>query len=414
MHDPHDRSRGQLTWEDAADALEAALAPVITDAAAHAASHSGSSTRTRCGSTSASSTRSRDVIDLARRLDIGVCVETNACWAERGLGATIADGVDTFRIVQVSDFAIGTLSTPNRLVPGDGDIPLERILGQVLEAGYEGCFDLELIGPRIDEEGYEAACTRSVSALGDSCSRGSAPDRHVNPWQAREPVRAVVPRALRGGSHGDRRALELGRPPPRTSPGRPRRRRRTDEELHDPRGASGRVVVASTSRCSTNPDLPCRAAQGRPDEPPSQPALGLVLHVELPHDDRAPGATDEAWPVGREVRGDVRHAQLVEHAHRRSVVVDLAAIGTSTGKRLDVEEHAEALGAQRVDTRRRSRLALVTWRRPRVTPVLLLPRDWSPRRSLPLAPQLTPAMSPWRDDDHKKLPPSTMKVWPVR
>ena len=87
-----------------------------------------------------------DVVDLARRLGIGVCVETNACWAERGLARTIAAGVDTFRVVQVSDFAIGTLSTPNRLVPGDGDIPLERILGQILAAGYVGAFDLELIG----------------------------------------------------------------------------------------------------------------------------------------------------------------------------------------------------------------------------------------------------------------------------
>jgi sugar phosphate isomerase/epimerase len=66
----------------------------------------------------------------------------------------------------VSDFAIGTLSTPNRLVPGDGDIPLERVLGQILAAGYRGCFDLELIGPRIDDEGYESACTRAVANLG--------------------------------------------------------------------------------------------------------------------------------------------------------------------------------------------------------------------------------------------------------
>src|SRR6185295_13032284 len=108
----------------------------------------------------------RDVVDLARRMGIGVCVETNACWAERALDETIRTSVDTFRIVQVSDFAIGTLSTPNRLVPGDGDIPLERILGQVLAAGYDGCFDLELIGPRIDEEGYESSCTRAVDALG--------------------------------------------------------------------------------------------------------------------------------------------------------------------------------------------------------------------------------------------------------
>ncbi len=156
---------GQLAWEDAADALQTALAPVIADADARGLpfglEHTNS-LRVDVGFVHSLA----DVVDLARRLGIGVCVETNACWAERGLSQTIASGVDTFRVVQVSDFAIGTLSTPNRLVPGDGDIPLARILGQILSAGYAGCFDLELIGPRIDDEGYEAASTRAVAALG--------------------------------------------------------------------------------------------------------------------------------------------------------------------------------------------------------------------------------------------------------
>ena len=63
--------------------------------------------------------------------------------------------------LQVSDFAVGTLSTPNRLVPGDGDIPLRRIVDQLLDAGYEGVFDLELVGPKIEEEGYRGAIARS-------------------------------------------------------------------------------------------------------------------------------------------------------------------------------------------------------------------------------------------------------------
>lgn len=161
---------GQLSWEDAADALEQALTPVIADAHARGVPFGLEHTNSLRVDVGFVHTLA-DVVDLARRLGIGVCVETNACWAERGLGTTIEDGVDTFRIVQVSDFRIGTLSTPNRLVPGDGDIPLERILGQVLAAGYPGCFDLELIGPRIDEEGYDAACRRAVAALGDLLER---------------------------------------------------------------------------------------------------------------------------------------------------------------------------------------------------------------------------------------------------
>ncbi len=105
-----------------------------------------------------------DAVDLARRLDIGVCVEIERVLGRARPRATIRAGVDTFRLVQVSDFAVGTLSTPNRLVPGDGDIPLARILGQVLAAGYAGCFDLELIGPRDRRRGLRGGVPRAVAA----------------------------------------------------------------------------------------------------------------------------------------------------------------------------------------------------------------------------------------------------------
>jgi sugar phosphate isomerase/epimerase len=155
---------GPLLWEDAADALEAALAPVLPEARSRgvpfAIEHTNS-LRVDIGFVHTLA----DAIDLARRLDTGVCMEINACWAERGLAGTVTAGADRLRLVQVSDFAVGTLSTPNRLVPGDGDIPLERILGHVLDTGYHGCFDLELIGPRIDDEGYDSACRRSIDRL---------------------------------------------------------------------------------------------------------------------------------------------------------------------------------------------------------------------------------------------------------
>ena len=156
---------GSLSWEDAADALASALGPVLDDARARGIPFGLEHTNSLRVDVGFVHTL-RDVVDLARRLDIGVCVELNACWAERRLGETFRDSVDTFRIVQVSDFAVGTLSTPNRLVPGDGDIPLGRLLGQLVAAGYPGVFDLELIGPRIDEEGYAAASRRAVERLG--------------------------------------------------------------------------------------------------------------------------------------------------------------------------------------------------------------------------------------------------------
>ena len=155
---------GGLTWEDAADAFADAAGPVLDEARARglpvAIEHTNS-LRPDIGFLHTL----RDAIDVATALDVGVCMETNACWGERALGDTIEAGIDRIRLVQVSDFVVGTLSTPDRAVPGDGDIPFRRILRQVLDAGYEGTFDLELIGPRIEEEGYTSAIPRAVDAL---------------------------------------------------------------------------------------------------------------------------------------------------------------------------------------------------------------------------------------------------------
>ncbi|MEZ5205923.1 MAG: hypothetical protein R2690_02820 [Acidimicrobiales bacterium] len=40
-------------------------------------------------------------------------------------------------------------------------------MGQLLDAGYDGRFELELRGPHIDEEGYASAIERSLAALAD-------------------------------------------------------------------------------------------------------------------------------------------------------------------------------------------------------------------------------------------------------
>jgi sugar phosphate isomerase/epimerase len=108
--------------------------------------------------------RLRDAVDVAREVGIGVVMETNACWFERALETTIAESVDLIGLVQVSDASGVSLSTPDRLVPGDGVIPLSNILGQLLSAGYQGFFELEYAGPKIEEEGYAQALTRALAS----------------------------------------------------------------------------------------------------------------------------------------------------------------------------------------------------------------------------------------------------------
>jgi len=154
-----------LSWEAAADALEAAIAPVVAEARSRGGLLAVENTNSLRLDISFATTL-RDTCDLARRLGIGVCMEVNYAFAERGLAETIRRNVDLLRIVQVNDFVVGTLQTPDRAVPGDGDIPLGRVVGLLLDAGYGGPFELEIVGPRIEAEGYASAVRRGLDHVG--------------------------------------------------------------------------------------------------------------------------------------------------------------------------------------------------------------------------------------------------------
>jgi sugar phosphate isomerase/epimerase len=109
----------------------------------------------------------RDTVALAELAGIGVCIDLPSCWTEAGLQQSIERAMPRCHLVQLSDYVCGDRAVPARAVPGDGDMPLERLLGWLLAAGYRGAFDLELLGPRIDAEGHLAATGRAAAAVGD-------------------------------------------------------------------------------------------------------------------------------------------------------------------------------------------------------------------------------------------------------
>src|SRR3546814_13241462 len=97
---------------------------------------------------------------------LGVCIDLFCGWSEAGLRATIERAIPRYGIVQVSDYVYGDRAMPCRAVPGDGAIPIRTMLEWMLGAGYEGAFDLELLGPRIEREGRVAAVARAADVLG--------------------------------------------------------------------------------------------------------------------------------------------------------------------------------------------------------------------------------------------------------
>jgi sugar phosphate isomerase/epimerase len=156
---------GSLTWEEAAEAFRTAIAPCVLQAKEAGIALMVENSPAAYADTHIAHTL-RDAVTLAEFSGVGVCIDLFACWTEAGLRESIARAVPGCRLVQVSDYVYGDRSLPARAVPGDGVIPIARILEWILRAGYTGAFDIELIGPRIEAEGRLAAVRRSAEILG--------------------------------------------------------------------------------------------------------------------------------------------------------------------------------------------------------------------------------------------------------
>jgi sugar phosphate isomerase/epimerase len=161
---------GRLGWERAADLFVQRLAPAVERAGELGVALAVENTLpVKCDISFVHTVR--DAAALAERAGMGLCVDLYCCWQERGLADTLRAVVDEIRLVQVSDFRVGTQTFPNRWVPGDGDLPMAALLQDALAAGYRGIVDIELLGPAIEQEGPEPALIRAVAWTKDQLGR---------------------------------------------------------------------------------------------------------------------------------------------------------------------------------------------------------------------------------------------------
>jgi sugar phosphate isomerase/epimerase len=161
---------GSARWEEAAERFCEEMPPVVAQAKAAGVRMAVEPTNPLRSDVSFVHCV-RDAIDLARMAGIGVVVDFYSAWYERDLERLVRDNIDLVALVQIGDYKLGTFDTPNRCAIGDGEIPVERLLRTVLDAGYEGAFDLEILGPRIEEEGYRAPIARSIKRAGEMLDR---------------------------------------------------------------------------------------------------------------------------------------------------------------------------------------------------------------------------------------------------
>lgn len=135
---------GGLDFEHAVDALSRAIVP----AREHAASR-GVHLLTETASPVFRFTHFlhtfQDTIDAAEAAGIGLCLDLHPTWHERALRDKIMAVGSRIKLVQVSDHILRNM-TATRDVVGEGIVPIEALLGTLLETGYDGPVDLELFG----------------------------------------------------------------------------------------------------------------------------------------------------------------------------------------------------------------------------------------------------------------------------
>ncbi|GLR68251.1 xylose isomerase [Acidocella aquatica] len=152
--------RAALRWPEAANRFAAEIAPCAARARAAGIKLSLEPTSHLYADASIAH-RLADTLTLARLAGIAVGIDLFACWTDSDLEDSIIAAGPDIALVQVSDYVFGDRGLPCRALPGDGAVPLDRLIPEILRTGYSGYFDLEVIGSRLQAEGAEAGLRRA-------------------------------------------------------------------------------------------------------------------------------------------------------------------------------------------------------------------------------------------------------------
>ena len=159
---PPGRTTG-APWREVLDAFAEAVAPCV----AHAKSRGirlGFEPSLRTDVSFVNTLR--DAVDVSERTGLGLVADFGNCWMERDLAEVLQRAAPHICLMQICDVRISRSGGPppgGRVHLGEGELPLRRLIGEFIATGYDGPFDLEVLGPAIEAEGYDASLRRGVA-----------------------------------------------------------------------------------------------------------------------------------------------------------------------------------------------------------------------------------------------------------
>lgn len=166
--------RGPHGWGEAARLFAEAMAPCAA-AARTAGIGLGIEPTSHLYSDVSIAHRLSDTVALAKMAGIGVMIDIFACWVDSDLEDAIGQAVPISPLAQICDYVYGDRGLPCRAVPGDGEVPFDRLVPLMVEAGFKGWWDIEIIGPRLQAEGHEAGLKRAAAYIGGLLEQAGVP-----------------------------------------------------------------------------------------------------------------------------------------------------------------------------------------------------------------------------------------------
>jgi sugar phosphate isomerase/epimerase len=109
-----------------------------------------------------------EVIDAIGHLQVGLAFDTYQLWQEPRLIERIPEIARLTGVVQLSDSARTPESDRDRLMPGEGIVPLAEIIQAFRVAGFSGYFDVQVWSDRLWQSNYAHAieqCQATVHSM---------------------------------------------------------------------------------------------------------------------------------------------------------------------------------------------------------------------------------------------------------
>jgi sugar phosphate isomerase/epimerase len=109
-----------------------------------------------------------DAFEIVQRVDdplFGYLFDVYHMWWQRGIEDLARESASKVFHTQVSDYKAVTLRTLDRVMPGQGIIPLHRILHALADGGYAGWWEVEVLSDQNEQMGMERALQTAIRGL---------------------------------------------------------------------------------------------------------------------------------------------------------------------------------------------------------------------------------------------------------